>query len=259
MTLTACLFDLDGVLTKTQTLHAEAWRDVFDPFLADLGLAPFAARDYERYVDGKRREDGIRSFLASRGIALSADGVRELAERKNELALELMDRRGVEPYEDAVRLVHAVREAGLRTAVVSSSSNARAVLRAAGIDELFDACVDARSGLPGKPAPDFFLAAADAVGAVPATAAVFEDALAGVAAGRAGGFALVVAVDRAGQAAALREAGADVVVRELTELAPYFSPMSRGGAHGKVGGWPSSRRQRRSGRPKPSRRESSTR
>jgi beta-phosphoglucomutase family hydrolase len=230
----ACLFDLDGVLTKTAVVHAAAWKEMFDAFLRARPepFVPFdAVHDYDTYVDGKTRSDGVRSFLESRGIVLpegapddptGAETVRGLGNRKNALVLELIRRQGVEPYEDAEQFVRAVRAAGLTTAVVSSSANCREVVHAAGLDDLFDVRVDALvaadQGLAGKPAPDTYLAAARMLGAGPASAAVFEDALAGVEAGRAGGFALVVGVDRAGQADALHAHGADVVVQALTEL-----------------------------------------
>jgi beta-phosphoglucomutase family hydrolase len=234
----ACLFDLDGVLTQTATLHAAAWKDMFDPYLEarakKLGeaFAPFdSVEDYDRYVDGKPRIDGVRSFLASRGIVLpegspsdgpDAETLFALGNRKNELVLELMRTRGVEAYEGSVRYVRAVRDAGLRRAVVSSSRNCREVLAAAGIDDLFEARIDGNvaeeQGLRGKPAPDTFLAAARALELPPARAAVFEDALAGVEAGRAGNFGFVVGVDRVGQARELGEHGADVVVQDLAEL-----------------------------------------
>jgi HAD superfamily hydrolase (TIGR01509 family) len=173
-------------------------------------------------VDGKPRYDGVRSFLASRGIEPTEELVRALGDRKNELVLALLDRDGVEAYEGSLRYVRAVRDAGLRRAVVSSSANTRQVLEAAGIAELFEVRIDGivaeQEHLPGKPAPDTFVAAARKLGVAPAEAAVFEDALAGVAAGRAGGFGFVVGVDRAGQAEALREHGADVVVEDLAEL-----------------------------------------
>jgi beta-phosphoglucomutase family hydrolase len=230
----ACLFDLDGVLTKTAVVHAAAWKEMFDAFLRARPepFVPFdAVHDYDTYVDGKTRSDGVRSFLESRGIVLpegapddptGAETVRGLGNRKNALVLELIRRQGVEPYEDAEQFVRAVRAAGLTTAVVSSSANCREVVHAAGLDDLFDVRVDALvaadQGLAGKPAPDTYLAAARMLGAGPASAAVFEDALAGVEAGRAGGFALVVGVDRVGQADALHAHGADVVVQALTEL-----------------------------------------
>jgi beta-phosphoglucomutase family hydrolase len=230
----ACLFDLDGVLTKTAVVHAAAWKEMFDAFLRARPepFVPFdAEHDYDTYVDGKTRSDGVRSFLESRGIVLpegapddptGAETVRGLGNRKNALVLELIRRQGVEPYEDAEQFVRAVRAAGLSTAVVSSSANCREVVHAAGLDDLFDVRVDAlvaaEQGLAGKPAPDTYLAAARMLGVGPASAAVFEDALAGVEAGRAGGFALVVGVDRVGQADALHAHGADVVVQVLTEL-----------------------------------------
>ena len=234
----ACLFDLDGVLTNTASLHAAAWKEMFDTFLrartAHEGsqFVEFdPAGDYHDYVDGKQRSDGVRSFLASRGIALpegspgdppDAATVTALGDRKNELVLAMLHRQGAQAYEGSVRFVRAARSAHLRCAVVSASANCRAVLAAAGIAELFDEIVDgvvaAREHLRGKPAPDMFLAGARIVGIAPGEAAVFEDALAGVAAGRAGGFGLVVGVDRIGQAGALRAHGADIVVSDLAEL-----------------------------------------
>ncbi|MBV9797939.1 MAG: beta-phosphoglucomutase family hydrolase [Solirubrobacterales bacterium] len=234
----ACLFDLDGVLTQTAKVHAAAWKAMFDGYLRrraeDLGepFVPFdAARDYDEYVDGKPREDGVRSFLASRGIKLpegapddppDEETVRGLGNRKNDIVLEMIQDHGVAPYDGSVRYVQAARAAGLRRAVVSSSTNTSDVLRAAGIDGLFEEVVDGvvaeREGLKGKPAPDTFLAGARALQVVPSEAVVFEDALAGVQAGRAGDFRCVVGVDRVGQAQALREHGADVVVGDLAEL-----------------------------------------
>jgi beta-phosphoglucomutase family hydrolase len=223
--ITACLFDMDGVLTDTATLHADAWKRTFDEYLRrrDEPFRPFdAVADYDEYVDGKAREDGVRSFLASREITLGEDAVTELGDHANETFLQLLHRQGVEAFPGSVRLVRAVRRAGLRTAVVSSSANTREVLEAAEIADLFDTRVDGvtieRDHLAGKPAPDAYLAAARALGAEPAAAAVFEDALAGVAAGRAGGFGYVIGVDRAGQAAALYAHGANVVVSDLGEL-----------------------------------------
>jgi beta-phosphoglucomutase family hydrolase len=237
-TIRACLFDLDGVLTDTASLHAAAWKEMFDGFLrnraAEAGaqFVPFdTAHDYRDYIDGKQRYDGVRSFLASRGITLaegtpgdSADAatVASLGDHKNELVQAMMHSRGVQAYAGSVRFVHAVRDAGLRRAVVSASANCREVLEAAGIAELFEARVDgvvaAQEHLRGKPAPDTFLAAARMLGVAPGEAAVFEDALAGVAAGRAGDFGLVVGVDRVGQADALRAHGAHIVVTDLAEL-----------------------------------------
>jgi len=234
----ACLFDLDGVLTQTAKVHAAAWKEMFDAYLQEHAkrtgekFVPFdPVADYDQYVDGKPRYDGVRSFLASRGIELpegdpseppSAETVRGLGNRKNELVLALLKRDGVEAYEGSVRYVHAVREAGLHTAVVSASANCKEVLEAAGIENLFEVRIDGivveQRHLRGKPAPDTFLAAAKEVGVEPTEAAVFEDALAGVEAGRAGHFGFVVGVDRTGQRQALLEHGADVVVSDLAEL-----------------------------------------
>ncbi|WP_434620434.1 HAD family hydrolase [Arthrobacter sp. A5] len=263
----ACLFDLDGVLTKTALVHAAAWKEMFDGYLrasaarGGTAFVPFdPVVDYDQYVDGKSRADGTRAFLAARGIVLpegspkdetegqweeekgesSAGGsvdsaaaaressvggsetVESLGDRKNRIVLGLMKENGVEVYDGSLRYVHAVRSAGLRCAVVSSSANCQTVLAAAGIQSLFDERVDGITAqaqkLKGKPAPDMFLAAARALGMEPEQCAVFEDALAGVAAGRAGGFARVVGVDRAGQAQALGDSGADVVVSDPADL-----------------------------------------
>jgi beta-phosphoglucomutase family hydrolase len=221
--ITACLFDLDGVLTTTAELHARAWKQMFDVFLAEHGERPFELpRDYDQFVDGKPRLDGVRSLLASRGIGAGEELVHELGDRKNEIVLGLIRSGGAQVYEGSVRYVQAARDAGLRRAVVSSSANAREVLRCTGIEDLFEAVVDGVSaqqeGLAGKPAPDMFLAGARVLGTPAAHAAVFEDALAGVEAGRRGGFGFVVGVDRTGQAQALAERGADVVVSDLAEL-----------------------------------------
>jgi beta-phosphoglucomutase family hydrolase len=234
----ACLFDLDGVITKTAVVHNAAWKEMFDSYLRDRSrqsgepFVPFdPVRDYDEYVDGKPRADGTRSFLASRGIELpegsdgdppDAETVHGLGNRKNEIVQRRIREDGVEAYESSVRYVRAARDAGLRRAVVSSSANCRDVLAAAGIEDLFEVRIDGivakREHLRGKPAPDTFLAGAQALGLEPGAAAVFEDALAGVAAGRAGRFGFVVGVDRAGQADALREHGADTVVADLAEL-----------------------------------------
>lgn len=236
--ITACLFDLDGVLTPTAVIHAAAWKEMFDDYLRARAertgqhLGPFdAVADYERYVDGKPREDGVRSFLESRGIRLpdghpddppGAETVAGLGNRKNRLVLRLLRERGIRPYEGSVRYLRAARDAGLRRAVVSSSKNCRAVLQAARIEDLLEVRVDGvaaeREHLRGKPAPDTFAAAARRLGVEPARAAVFEDALAGVEAGRAGRFGVVVGVDRLGQADALRAHGADLVVSDLADL-----------------------------------------
>ena len=234
----ACLFDLDGVLSETAKVHAAAWKEMFDQFLrarsARTGedFVPFGETDdYGEYVDGKPRYDGVRSFLASRSIELpegqpddppSAETVCGLGNRKNEIVLRMIREQGVEAYEGSRRYLEAAREAGLRRAVVSSSTNCQDVLVAARIEQFFEARIDGvvaeREHLKGKPAPDTFLAGARALDVTPDAAAVFEDALAGVEAGRAGGFACVVGVDRVGHAEALREHGATVVVRDLAEL-----------------------------------------
>ena len=236
--ITTCLFDLDGVLTQTAKVHAKAWKQMFDEFLrgwyerAGEPYREFALPDdYQKYVDGKPRRDGVRSFLQSRAIDLpegspddpaEADTIYGLGLRKNNLVLKLIRDEGVEPYPDAFAFVKQAEQRGLRRAVVSSSANCQEVLIAAGLENLFEARIDGivaeREHLAGKPAPDTFLAGARALGAEPDQAAVFEDAEAGVAAGRAGRFGLVVGVDRTGHAEALREHGADIVVQELTEL-----------------------------------------
>jgi beta-phosphoglucomutase family hydrolase/Cof subfamily protein (haloacid dehalogenase superfamily) len=221
----ACLFDLDGVLTQTSVVHAEAWKQTFDAYLRGRGepFIPFdVAADYVRYVDGKPREDGIRAFLAARGIAASAETVHELGQRKNELLQRLLREQPVATYAGSVRYVHAARDSGLKTAVVSSSKNTQEILRAAGIADLFDVRIDGEIAeqrhLAGKPAPDTYLAAARALSVEPTRAVVFEDALAGVEAGHAGHFGYVVGVDRASQASALRSHGADIVVTDLAAL-----------------------------------------
>ncbi|MEU9338836.1 beta-phosphoglucomutase family hydrolase [Streptomyces sp. NPDC048290] len=231
----ACLFDLDGVVTRTAAVHAAAWKETFDAFLRARdgdGYRPFDAHtDYDEYVDGLPRADGVRSFLASRGIELP-DGdpgdppdtvtVNGLGNRKNERVLERIRSGGVEAYDGTVRYVRAARAQGLRTALVSSSANARDVLRAIGAEDLFDVRIDgvvaAERGLPGKPRPDTFLAAAADLGVEAEQAAVFEDALAGMDAGRSGHFGYVVGLDRVGQGDALYAHGADIVVPDLTEL-----------------------------------------
>jgi beta-phosphoglucomutase family hydrolase len=234
----AGLFDLDGVLTKTADVHAAAWKEMFDAYLRERAkqagepYRPFEiATDYAQYVDGKLRQDGVRSFLESRDIELpegtpdnppSAETVHGLGNRKNERVQEIIRTRGVDVYEGSVRYLEALRDAGLRTAVVSASRNCKAVLEVTGTEDLFEARIDgnvaAERNLPGKPAPDTFLAAAEALGLEPNACAVFEDAVSGVEAGRAGDFGWVVGVDRVGQADALREHGADVVVADLSEL-----------------------------------------
>jgi beta-phosphoglucomutase family hydrolase len=237
--ITALLFDLDGVLTKTAVVHDKAWKQTFDAFLKQRAaqrdgeeFVPFdSGADYNEYVDGKPRYDGVRSFLESRGIELpegdaddppTAETVCGLGNRKNQLVLELIEKDGVEPYPGSVAFVKAAREAGLRRAVVSASANCKDVLEAAGIADLFEARIDGvvtdERHLKGKPAPDTYLAGAEALGVEPAAACVFEDAVSGVEAGHAGKFGHVVGVDRVNHAVALREHGADVVVKDLGEL-----------------------------------------
>jgi beta-phosphoglucomutase family hydrolase len=229
--ITACLFDLDGVLTSTAVLHRRAWRRTFDDFLRPHGEPPFAESDYLKYVDGRPRYDGVREFLASRGISLpegepddppDADTVHGVGNRKNALLEAIIRHEGVTPYAGTAPYLRAVEAEGLGIGVVTSSANARKVLDAAGLSPFVQALVDgvaiSRDGLKGKPAPDSFLAGARLLGVSPEHAAVFEDALAGVEAGRAGGFGHVVGVDRTGQREALRAHGADVVVEDLAEL-----------------------------------------
>jgi beta-phosphoglucomutase family hydrolase len=232
--ITGCLFDLDGVLTSTAVLHRAAWRETFDDFLQRRdgpGFAPFTDRDYAEYVDGRPRADGVRTFLTSRGIVLpegepddppTANTVHGVGNRKNELIKKVIREQGVSAYPGSVRYLQAARDAGLKIGVVTSSANGGEVLDAAGLSPMIQARIDGlvitRDRLAGKPAPDSFLAGAQALGVSPAQAAVFEDALAGVQAGRAGGFGYVVGVDRAGQADQLLAHGADVVVEELDEL-----------------------------------------
>lgn len=234
----ACLFDLDGVLTKTAKVHAAAWKEAFDGYLRQRAertgddFVPFdAIADYDSFVDGKPRADGTRSFLQSRQIDLpegdaddppDAETVQGVGNRKNDILLRRIRDDGVQAYDGSVAYVRAARDAGLGRAVVSSSTNCADVLVAAGLADLFEQRIDGvvaeQRQLRGKPAPDTFLAGARALGVQPGEAAVFEDALAGVEAGRAGGFGFVIGVDRVGQAEALREHGADLVVTDLAEL-----------------------------------------
>jgi beta-phosphoglucomutase family hydrolase len=221
--ITALLFDLDGVLTKTATVHARAWKQMFDEYLRAQGdERPFTQNDYDAFVDGKPRADGVRDFLASRGLHPDDAEIGRLGDIKNDLVLELIRTDGVEAYAGSVRYLEAAEAAGLRRAVVSSSHNAADVLKSAGIDQLLEERVDGvdadQDHIKGKPAPDMFLEGARRLGVAPANAAVFEDALAGVAAGRAGRFGCVVGVNRVGQRDALLEHGADVVVDDLEEL-----------------------------------------
>jgi beta-phosphoglucomutase family hydrolase len=234
----ACLFDMDGVVTQTAVVHAAAWKEMFDEFLrarAESTRTKFVPFDehheYDAYVDGKPRMDGTRSFLESRGIELpegtpddppGTPTIYGLSNRKNDLVLAKLAQGGVQVYEGTVTYIRSVREKGIATAIVSSSANTKQILDSAGLADLFDVRVDGliatERGLRGKPAPDTFLAAATELHLTATQAAVFEDALAGVEAGRAGHFALVVGVDRVGQADGLSKHGADIVVKDLAEL-----------------------------------------
>lgn len=235
--VTACLFDLDGVLTNTAAVHAAAWKATFDDLLRDRAsqdggdFVPFEPSDYLAHVDGKPRPNGVRDFLASRGITLpegepddppDAATINGVGNRKNQELLRRIREDGVEVFEGSRRYLEAARDAGLRRAVVSSSANTEDVLAVTGLAEYVELRVDGvtirTEGLAGKPAPDTFLNAARRLGVEPVAAAVFEDAIVGVQAGRAGGFGAVIGVDRTGQAAALRDNGASVVVSDLAEL-----------------------------------------
>ncbi len=234
----ACLFDLDGVLTDTASVHTKAWKEMFDAFLKERAeksgdeFVPFdPATDYREYVDGKPREDGVRSFLQSRGIELpdgspddpdDADTVYGLGNRKNEMFQKILHDDGVEVFEGSRRYLEAVSEAGLGVAVVSSSANTRDILEVTGLQRYVQQRVDGitlrKEHIAGKPAPDSYLRGAELLGVGADAAAVFEDAISGVQAGRAGNFGFVVGVDRVGQADELRHNGADVVVEDLAEL-----------------------------------------
>jgi len=234
----ACLFDLDGVLTDTASVHAAAWKEMFDGYLQERATRlgePFVAfditTDYPAYVDGKRRPDGTRGFLTSRGIDLpegspddppSAETVNGLGNRKNNLVHDRIARDGVTVYPGSVNYLKAAAAAGLRIAVVSSSANTEEVLRVTGLEQYVEVRIDAQAAigrhLKGKPAPDTFLEGAAELGASADEAVVFEDAIVGVEAGRAGAFGLVVGVDRVGHAQALSDHGADIVVTDLSEL-----------------------------------------
>ena len=234
----AVLLDLDGVITATATIHAAAWKQMFDAYLqqraADTGepFRPFEiATDYQLYVDGKPRFDGVRDFLASRGIQLpegtpddppQAETVGGLGNRKNALVNDVIEAVGVEPYAGSVKLLHQLRHEGFKLAVVTSSQNCEAVLKAAKLEAFFEVRVDGNviraQHLAGKPAPDTFLVAAQRLGVAPTRAVVIEDALAGVEAGRHGNFGLVIGVARQGNAEALRHHGAHLVVHDLGEL-----------------------------------------
>lgn len=234
----ACLFDLDGVLTDTASVHTKAWSVMFDAFLrervartGEKFVAFDPGSDYQKFVDGKRREDGVRCFLASRGIELAegepddgpdAETVYGLGNRKNASFQLTLRQDGVEVFDGSRRYLEAVTAAGLGVAVVSSSANTREVLAVTGLDRFVGQRVDGvtlrEERIAGKPAPDSFLRAAQLLKVAPSEAAVFEDALSGVEAGRAGHFGLVVGVDRVDQSEALRRNGADVVVTDLAEL-----------------------------------------
>jgi beta-phosphoglucomutase family hydrolase len=233
--LDAVLFDLDGVLTPTAEIHERAWKSMFDTFLSSRAAGgdwePFSADDYLAYVDGKRRVDGVRSFLASRDITLPEGSIDDppgdatvngLGNAKNAAFQQVLRRDGIDPFPASVRLLDALDRRGTKVGVVSSSRNATEVLEAAGLAHRFSVVVDgnvaAARKLPGKPAPDTFLAAANELGVGPERTAVIEDAISGVAAGHSGGFALTVGVDRGAGRDALLEHGADLVVDELDEL-----------------------------------------
>ena len=234
----AILFDLDGVLTDTASVHTTAWKAMFDDFLRkradenDEEFVPFDPdKDYLEYVDGKPREDGVRSFLESRGIDLpegdaddppDADTVHGLGTRKNDAFQKALHEDGVKVFDGSRRYLDAVKEAGLKVAVVSSSANTQEILKVAGIEQFVQQRVDGvtlrEEHLDGKPAPDSFLRAAELLDVEPSAAAVFEDAISGVEAGHAGHFGYVVGVDRHGEGDKLRESGADVVVKDLADL-----------------------------------------
>ena len=242
----AVLFDLDGVITPTAEVHMRAWAEMFNAFLTeyaeshpDADTSEYTDADYFAHVDGKPRYDGVRDFLAARHLDLPEGGgdqitdaptVRGLGDRKNDAFNEVLERDGVTAYPGSVALLDHLRDLGVPLAVVSSSANAPAVLEAAGLADRFLTVVDGRVatelGLPGKPAPDTFLHAAEAVGATAATSVVLEDAVSGVRAGRAGSFGLVVGVDRGAGAATLTEAGADVVVPDLADTVPHEAGAS---------------------------------
>ena len=234
----AVLFDLDGVITNTAEIHAACWKQMFDEYLQtratqrDEEFCPFdLAADYRLYVDGKPRFDGVRDFLASRGIQLpegspqdspQAETVRGLGNRKNELVNEIIEGRGVDPYEGSIQFIHQLRRDGFKIAVVTSSENCTSVLRSVKLDTFFRVRVDGNmihaQKLAGKPAPDTFLMAAKLLGVVPSRTVVVEDAISGVQAGRNGNFGLVIGVARKGNVEELRRHGACLVVNDLSEL-----------------------------------------
>ena len=246
----AAVFDLDGVITKTALVHAAAWKELFDDYLrtrAERKGEPFrpfdGEHDYLRYVDGKPRHEGVQSFLKSRGIELpfghpddppKAETICGLGNRKNLIFNRRLASDGVEVYESSVRLLHELRSYGIRICLVSSSKNTRTILKAAGLEDLFDACVDGveatRLSLKGKPHPDTFLHAADLLGVAPSRAFGVEDALSGVQALKAAGYGLIIGVDRAKQSAALRNSGADIVVEDLAELRLEPPPAHKSGS-----------------------------
>lgn len=227
----AALFDLDGVLTPTAEVHRRAWAKMFTDFFSSRGAEPYTEADYYAYLDGKPRYDGVRDLLASRKIRVpeglpgdppTLETVCGLGNRKNDAFTAVLDEQGVAAYPGSIRLLDHLARLPIALAVVSSSANADAVLRAAGLRQRFSVLVDARAasaaGLPGKPAPDTYLHAAAALGVPAQAAVVFEDAVSGVAAGRAGRFGLVVGVNRGAGVQTLLDAGADVVVADLDEL-----------------------------------------
>ena len=232
----AVIFDMDGVITDTARVHYAAWKQMFDDYLRSRSAPgdpsrPFDEEDYRQYVDGKPRDDGVESFLASRGIELPRGSLEDpperetvwgLANRKNEQFTRVVVDMGVVAYPSSVALVRALQARGFGTAIVSASRNCGTILHAAGIGHLFPVQVDGlvaeQLHLPGKPEPEMFLEAAKRLGAEAARSVVVEDALAGVEAGRRGEFGLVIGVDRVGQAEALRRRGADVVVRDLAAV-----------------------------------------
>jgi len=236
----AVIFDLDGVVTDTASVHAAAWRRLFDEYLAARpsrvgeNHLPFTDEDYRRFVDGRPRYDGVLAFLASRGITEDPSAIRGLGDRKDAYFTESVAREGVRAFGGTVRLLRALKAAGLRVAVISASRNCAAVLEAAGLDDMFDVRIDGvvahELGLPGKPAPAVFVEAVRRLGVAPERAVVVEDALAGVEAGRRGGFGLVVGVDRTGHPGELRTHGADVVVTDLAEVALAWGAPEQGGS-----------------------------
>ena len=219
----AVIFDLDGVVTQSARIHAQAWKEMFDRFLSERGEPPFdIERDYYTYVDGKPRFDGIRSFLESRGIEVDEEKIRQMGEWKNTLFLKRLNEDGVDIYQTTIKLIQDLKKNGVKSAIISSSKNCGPILKSAGIETLFDVQVDGiksqKMQLEGKPAPDIFLQAAEELKVAPQKAVVIEDSLAGVRAGKSGGFGLVIGVDRSNQAERLKNNGADLVVSDLSEV-----------------------------------------